>query len=415
MTRNKLSFRDDLPKLLLDSEPLERNLDKKFREWLARCHAELDRSITYEKPLPASEQAAARKVHGESHTVFERCVGALPQDRSAASRRGDVLWLRVGKGANAQICGRVAGFLVPQAVRSDGPYPGGRVLVVRLPELIHGQQPVPYPVGRILSACPEADAAEAAEKELARAPARVKVEEPIQFFSSNVVLSAGDTVPEMSASVLSAGGQAVTRTLLAGQKVTLTLIQTLVYLGPEAKESADDPADPGGSGAAAQGESADNGQEEAAPENAKGKRVAGGAKRKSATARDAELRDVSNLQVGGDDAEPTEAAGKTRKKAKGASGAPAAASGAAGAAGAEAEAAAEAEGEEAAAQRKRKGKAKKAALLAAAAQASLEQAAADARQVITQVSREREMRFRSPQARAADFLHLCFRSDTSFP
>jgi hypothetical protein len=396
VTRNKLSFRDDLPKLLLDSEPLERNLDRKFREWLSRCHSELDRSITYEKALPAAEQAAARKVHGEGHTVFERCLGALPQDRAVAVRRGDVLWLRVGKGTNGQICGRVAGFLVPQATKSDGSYPGGRVLVTRLPELIHGQLPASYPVGRILSACLEAEEAEAVGKEVAKAPARVKLEEPIQFFSSQVVLSAGDAVPEISARVFTSSGQAVTRTVLAGQKVTLTLVQTLVYLGPEGKESADDPTDPadpslghsGGSGAARGGSPGGGGGEEeeepaGAAENGRGRGKRAAGKRKSANAREPELRDVSNLQGGvadGDGAEPTEGAAKPRKKAKGAS---------AGAAAGDAEALAEAEADEAAAtaaQRKGKGKSKKAALLAAAAQASAEQAAADARHVVTQVS-----------------------------
>lgn len=387
VTRNKLSFRDDLPKLLLESEPLERNLDKKFREWLTRCHAELDRSITYERALPAAEQAAARRTHGEASTVFERCVGALPSDRSAAVRRGDLLWLRVGKGANAQIAARCAGFLVPQAVKTDGPYPGGRVLAVRLPELIHGSQPAPHAVGRILAACSEQQAAEAAEKELSRAPARVKVEEPLSFTGGQVVLTAGAPVPEITAKVLTATGQPVTRTVLGGNKVALTLVQTLVYLGPEPKEVE---GGEGGAAAATAGDgepaAADDGvapMEEdgaAAAENGGGgggkggKRGAGGAKRKT-PAKDAELRDVSNLpeEAGEAEAEGAAAGGKPRKKAK---------SGAATAAAEQQQQQAEAEeaaAAAAAAKGKGKGKGKKAAALLAAAEQ-----AADPRQVITQ-------------------------------
>lgn len=43
VTRNKLSFRDDLHTLLEAAAPLERNLDRKFREWLVSCHSTLDK------------------------------------------------------------------------------------------------------------------------------------------------------------------------------------------------------------------------------------------------------------------------------------------------------------------------------------------------------------------------------------
>lgn len=359
VTRNKLSFRDDLPKLLLESEPLERNLDRKFRDWLARCHAELDRSISYERPLPASEQAASRRAHGEATTLFERCVGALPADRSAAVRKGDLLWLRVGKGANAQIAARCAGFIVPQAAKADGPYPGGRVLAVRLPELVHGSQPSPFPVGRILGACSEAQAAEFTDREMARAPARVKLEEPLSFSGGAAALPAGSAVPEMAAKVLTAAGQAVTRTLLNGQKAALTLVQTLYYLGPEPKEDE----------AAASGE---------AEENAAAAAAAGASAGKRARADPETMRDVSNLPEGGAAAEQ-EGGGKPRKRSKGAAGGAAAAPEQPAA---EAEAPAEAPAEEAAAAAKGargKGKGKKAAALLAAAEQ-----AADTRQMITQ-------------------------------
>ena len=43
VTRNKLSFRDDLHSLLESAAPLERNLERKFREWLVNCHNRLDK------------------------------------------------------------------------------------------------------------------------------------------------------------------------------------------------------------------------------------------------------------------------------------------------------------------------------------------------------------------------------------
>lgn len=58
VTRNKLSFRDDLPKLLLESEPLERNLDKKFRDWLARRGETKARKHPPRQPPPPRERTA---------------------------------------------------------------------------------------------------------------------------------------------------------------------------------------------------------------------------------------------------------------------------------------------------------------------------------------------------------------------
>jgi hypothetical protein len=55
VTRNKLTFRDNLPSLLAGAQTTERKLDKKFREWLMECHT-LDRTIRYELLLPEVEQ-----------------------------------------------------------------------------------------------------------------------------------------------------------------------------------------------------------------------------------------------------------------------------------------------------------------------------------------------------------------------
>ena len=48
----------------------EPGLEKAFREWLQRCHAELDKSLRFEDLAEPEAQAAARKKAGV--TLFRR-------------------------------------------------------------------------------------------------------------------------------------------------------------------------------------------------------------------------------------------------------------------------------------------------------------------------------------------------------
>jgi hypothetical protein len=48
VTRNKLTFRDNLSLLLESGSPADRQLEKRFKEWLVKCHKELDRTIKFE-------------------------------------------------------------------------------------------------------------------------------------------------------------------------------------------------------------------------------------------------------------------------------------------------------------------------------------------------------------------------------
>ena len=48
VTRNKLTFRDNLSLLLESGSPTDRQLEKRFKEWLAKSHKELDRTIKFE-------------------------------------------------------------------------------------------------------------------------------------------------------------------------------------------------------------------------------------------------------------------------------------------------------------------------------------------------------------------------------
>ncbi len=56
VTRNKLTFRDNLAQLLAGSTPSDRNLERRFREWLTECHRTLDRSIRFERLAHQSAQ-----------------------------------------------------------------------------------------------------------------------------------------------------------------------------------------------------------------------------------------------------------------------------------------------------------------------------------------------------------------------
>ena len=48
VTRNKLLFRDNLGEVLAAAVPGERQMEAKFRGWLQRCHATLDKSVRFE-------------------------------------------------------------------------------------------------------------------------------------------------------------------------------------------------------------------------------------------------------------------------------------------------------------------------------------------------------------------------------
>jgi hypothetical protein len=59
VTRNKLMFRDNLQQALAAATPADRHLERRVREWLAECHADLDRIIRFEKMCGAAAQVRA--------------------------------------------------------------------------------------------------------------------------------------------------------------------------------------------------------------------------------------------------------------------------------------------------------------------------------------------------------------------
>lgn len=86
-------------------------MEKRFREWVTRCHSQLDKSIRFEAPADSRAQAAVRSRLGEGTTAFERI-----SDGHRVVSRGDV----VRMGAKPALVGRVVYFLVPQVGVSLG-------------------------------------------------------------------------------------------------------------------------------------------------------------------------------------------------------------------------------------------------------------------------------------------------------
>ena len=125
----RLLFRDNLPEVLSAAVPGDRNIEKRFKDWLARCHATLDKSFQFERLAETRVQADLRTRFGEGTTAFNRI-----SDGTRTISAGDVLRLS----AKPAVVGRVTFFTVPLAVREEGAYANGRIHVEPLPSEIHG-------------------------------------------------------------------------------------------------------------------------------------------------------------------------------------------------------------------------------------------------------------------------------------
>ncbi|KAK9820414.1 hypothetical protein WJX72_010046 [[Myrmecia] bisecta] len=193
VTRNKLTFRDNLPELLATAIPDDRNQDKRFREWLIRCHAQLDKTIRFHQLASAAVQARLRQGEGENLTAFERIT-----DGSRTIGKGDLVKLAV----KPVLIGQVLHFSIPKVVREDGgAHANGKVAVRPLP-------------------------AEALQ------------------------LVAGDSLPETSITLLNGAKQRIVRALIGGQKRSLVVVQNLWRLPDNAQGEG---AGAGQEGAAAEG------------------------------------------------------------------------------------------------------------------------------------------------------------------
>ena len=242
-TRNKLSFRDYLPSLLDAAEPVKRNLDRDFREWVKLCHREYDRGTELSRLAAPKVQEKMRTELGcENITVFEQATGVLRSSPREGLAKGDRILLRE---KNTTIAGRIVGFLVEAKLDSNTPLPyacsGGSVLFRQLPDELHGGgQPRQMALRRIERKLDEAAVAQEEAKEWGRAPGSVTIRKNPAWASGLEGLppfraGAEDAlVPQLDVVVLSGAGKPLKHCFMRGEKHSVVVTQRLMYLGPQA-------------------------------------------------------------------------------------------------------------------------------------------------------------------------------------
>ncbi|KAL3158051.1 hypothetical protein ABBQ32_011660 [Trebouxia sp. C0010 RCD-2024] len=261
VTRNKLLFRDNLQELLAAAVPGDRLQEKKFREWLVKCHSQLDKSLRFENLADATIQEAISSKTGG--TAFNTVI-----DGQRTLQSGDALRLTT----KPVLVGRALYFVVGQVVKEGGVYANGQVVVQPLPTAMYGgdaQRTIP--LRRLEAVLTEEQLELQCAKEMQKAPAEVLLEPKELSAGTTFSLSAGAAIPETSARVTNGLGQPLVKALLGGQKIPLTLVQRLWRLkdGQELGE-----AQPSGEASAVDHESE---QRPEAKKGRKGKKKAKGA------------------------------------------------------------------------------------------------------------------------------------------
>eukprot|EP00873_Tetraselmis_striata_P024857 jgi/Tetstr1/445121/TSEL_032919.t1 len=149
--RGALFFGPNFLDLLAGALPMDRNLERRFREWLTTAHQNLDKNIRFESMASSQEQAAARKAYGENVTLFHNitdnsriiCSGKRLRHPpwvllTALLRRGSA-GQRVRLATRPIVIGRVVHFRIGQIAHGEGCYSNGLVQVAPLPEEVFGK------------------------------------------------------------------------------------------------------------------------------------------------------------------------------------------------------------------------------------------------------------------------------------
>uniref|UniRef100_A0A1D2ABE5 SMCHD1 ribosomal S5 domain-containing protein n=1 Tax=Auxenochlorella protothecoides TaxID=3075 RepID=A0A1D2ABE5_AUXPR len=228
VTRNKLLLRDDLRALLLRAVPGDRSLGRRAREWLAACHARLDKVLRFLDPADTRLQAHMREELGEACTAFLR----VDDGGGRSLRAGDVVRLDT----RPAHLGRLACFTVPAPGAAPGCHAGGRAHVELLPADVFGAGCLRgFPLRRLRwETVPEGEQVEHAQRELGKVPACLRLE-PLKLAArGGLRCVAGDTLPDTQVLVVSGSGQRLTRVLLGGSRQTLKVTQTLWRLAKSA-------------------------------------------------------------------------------------------------------------------------------------------------------------------------------------
>ena len=231
VTRNKLSFRDNLEDLLCSSFSSNRNTEKKFKEWLARCHADLDQTLSFEALCPTEVQAAMRHKFGENRTFFDKVVMG-----ETTLVTGDVVQLKT----TPKVVGRVVTILATKVMHAEGRHSNGLLAIEPIPEEIFGKALALYPLRRFRAKLSAEEAEAHVKKQWRQAPATISIEPMMLATGETHTFAAGDKFPPTYAAVANASGHKVTRGISYGKKQNLSVIQKLYYLGPDLPQETPD-------------------------------------------------------------------------------------------------------------------------------------------------------------------------------
>ena len=77
VTRNKLLFRDNIPEVLATAMPGDRQLEAKFKQWLQKCHATLDKSVRFEALVDSRTQVGLGWLCVQSETAPATCCDGM--------------------------------------------------------------------------------------------------------------------------------------------------------------------------------------------------------------------------------------------------------------------------------------------------------------------------------------------------
>ncbi|KAL0055143.1 hypothetical protein WJX82_007626 [Trebouxia sp. C0006] len=231
VTRNKLLFRDNLQELLAAAVPGDRNQERNFREWLTKCHSQLDKSLRFMQLADAAVQEKVRAQLGAQVTAFDSV-----EDGQQTLHSGDVLRLAT----KPVVVGRALHFVVGQVVQQGGVYANGQVVVQPLPAAIYGDTTErTVPLRRLEAVLTEEELQEHSNKEMQKAPSTLTIE-PAKLAPGNTqTLLAGEVIAESKVAVSNAAGQLrLVKAYLGGQKTPLTIVQRLWRLkeGQEMEE-----------------------------------------------------------------------------------------------------------------------------------------------------------------------------------
>jgi hypothetical protein len=220
VTRNKLLFRDDLKELLAAAVPRDRNMEKTFRAWLSNCHATLDKSMRFENLAGNAVQAAVRRIMGENVTAFEK----ITDGHIRTFQVGDVVKCT----AKPSIMGKILYFTVPLVTKDEGTHPAGKVHLAPLPAAVYGEKSVKtFMLRRLTGIVTDKELKEHTAKELQRIPSALRLE-PMRFAAGRVLpFTAGDVIPETTASIMNGAGQRLIKAFFGGEKQSLVVTQKL--------------------------------------------------------------------------------------------------------------------------------------------------------------------------------------------